>query len=427
MAISLLPLSWKVVIEQRLVKPTIDLTMKTAFLTFALFTGLLYPCVSQAATLTIKGSDTMVVLAQRWADAFMQANPGIQVQVTGGGSGTGIAALLNRTTDLAVSSRPIRAREVATAVLNSGQKPAETTTALDGIGIVVHKENPVEALSMEQLEAIFTGKITNWKEVGGPDLEMTVYSRENNSGTYAFFRDHVLNGQDFSQRAQTMVGTAALMSAVSQDPRGIGYGGIGYTGDIRVLPVIPVGAAKPVPPTEENVISRAYPISRELFIYVDPVALKPESNAFIAFVLGADGQRIVREVGFYPLSMPVAAGEQAVASVSAPNAGGSRTGAVPAVAPAEAPAQVTAQPAIGTEGMNGILAIHLHLVERERLLAEREVAIAKREVDAAMRDMRSAEREAAIARRESALAEASAELAKREGAVAAALGLAASN
>lgn len=351
----------------------------------------------------------MVVLCQKWAEAFMKANPGVQVQVTGGGSGTGIAALLNGTTDLAAASRQIKPKEVATAVLSHGSKPQETATALDGIGVYVNESNPVEALTMAQLNDIFTGKITNWNKVGGPDLEITVYSRENNSGTYAFFKETVLDDKDYTSRAQTMAGTAALISAVAEDKRGIGYGGVGYAKGVRIVPLKKTEDAEPAEPTEAKVASGDYPISRALYLYANPKSLTPEANAFLAFVTSPAGQKIVKEVGYYPLDAEVVAD----AAPEASSAAAASTGPQPAVAM--------------PEGSSNVLSVHLELVKREKALIDREIAIARRESEVAMREMRAAEREAAAAKREESVAEAEEGLAKREAAVAAALGLTAQN
>jgi len=354
----------------------------------------------------------MVVLCQKWADAFMKANPGVQVQVTGGGSGTGIAALLNGTTDLAAASRQIKPKEVATAVLSHGSKPQETATALDGIGVYVNETNPIEALTMDQLHDIFTGKITNWNKVGGPDLEITVYSRENNSGTYAFFKETVLEDKDYTQRAQTMAGTAALISAVAEDKRGIGYGGVGYAKGVRIVPLKRTDDGEPAEPTEAKVASGDYPISRALYLYANPKSLTPEANAFLAFTTSPDGQRIVKEVGYYPLNA-------AAVAEAAPDS-------KPA-ASATNPQPAAAAPVAMPEGASNILSVHLDLVKREKALIEREIAIARRESEVAMREMRAAEREAAAAKREESVAAAEESLAKREAAVAAALGLTAQN
>jgi phosphate transport system substrate-binding protein len=180
------------------------------------------------ADITVKGSDTLVILAQKWAETYMGQKPGVKIQVTGGGTGTGFAALQNKTTDLCNASRKIKSAEIAKCLEAFGKRPTEYKVALDGLSIYVAAENAVKELTVEQLELIFTGKIKNWKEVGGNDAPITVYSRENSSGTYEFFKEHVLKGKDFAASAQTMPGTAAVLQAVAKDKNGIGYGGAAY-------------------------------------------------------------------------------------------------------------------------------------------------------------------------------------------------------
>ena len=250
-------------------------------------------------TLTIKGSDTMVILAQRWAEAFMQGNDGVSVQVSGGGSGTGIAALINGTTTLANASRRMEDVEKAQVTGRRGAAPVETAVALDAIAIYVHEDNPVPPLTLEQLEAIFRGKITQWREIG-PDLgRIVLYSRENNSGTYAYFKEKVLDDLDFAPHAQTLPGTAAVIQAVSRDVRGIGYGGIAYADGVRLVP-ISAGAAGAVEATLENAVSGRYPLSRNLYVY-SAGAPAGVAKRYLDFVLGAAGQRLVEGVGYYPL------------------------------------------------------------------------------------------------------------------------------
>src|SRR5262245_16382475 len=148
--------------------------------------------VASAGNITVKGSDTLVILAQKWAEVYMGQNPSTKIQVTGGGSGVGIAALQNKTTDLCNSSRKMRAPEIANCVAAFGRRPTEYKVALDGLSVYVNEGNPIKELSLDQLEQIFTGRARNWKDFGGPNAPITVYSRENSSGTYEFFKEHVL-------------------------------------------------------------------------------------------------------------------------------------------------------------------------------------------------------------------------------------------
>ena len=252
-----------------------------------------------AGTLTIKGSDTMVILAQRWAEAYMRTHPGAIIQVSGGGSGTGIAALINGTADIATASRSIKDSERRTIAELHGGEVHETRVALDALAIYVHESNPVRSLTIEQLRRIYRGHVHNWSALGGPDRRIILYSRENNSGTYAYFKEHVLDELDFAAEAQTLPGTAAVINAVSQDPGAIGYGGIGFGRGVRTVPVAE-GDGPPVAPTLENATGGAYPLARYLHLYTadEPTGLAAE---LIEWVLSPEGQALVEEVGFYPL------------------------------------------------------------------------------------------------------------------------------
>ncbi len=251
-------------------------------------------------TVTIKGSDTMVILGQRWAEAYMKSRPDVRVQVTGGGSGTGIAALINGTTDIAQASRPMKDAERRSAEARRGAKVTEIPVALDALSIYVHESNPVDALSLPQVRKIYTGVITNWKEVGGEDAPITLYSRENNSGTYVFFKEHVLEDDDFDPSAQTLPGTASVVNAVASDPNGIGYGGIAYAAGIKPLAIKKDDASPAVTGTLENAQSGSYPLARELYFYL-LAGKNPAADAFAAWVTSPDGQKLVSDVGYYPL------------------------------------------------------------------------------------------------------------------------------
>ena len=250
--------------------------------------------------LTIKGSDTMVILGQRFAEEYMKANPGTVVQVNGGGSGTGIAALINGTVDLAQSSRPMKDKEKQQAEQNRGSKLNETPVALDALAIFVHSTNPVSELSIAQIADIYTGKVTNWKQVGGKDTTIVIYGRENSSGTYEYFREHVLNKTDFAPRVQTLSGTAAVINAVGSDVNGIGYGGIAYASNVKAIAVKKDAATPGVEPKEENVANGTYPISRNLYFYWLANA-RPELETFVNWAISPAGQSVVGRVGYYPL------------------------------------------------------------------------------------------------------------------------------
>lgn len=256
---------------------------------------------AQAGNITVKGSDTMVVLAQKWAEAYMAKNPATKIQVTGGGSGTGLAALQNKTTDICNSSRKIKAAEIANCVQAFGKRPTEYKAAMDGLSIFVNESNPIQDITMEQLELVFTGKIRNWKELGGADAPITVYSRENSSGTYEFFKEHVLKGKDFAASAQTMPGTAALLQAVAKDKSSIGYGGAAYGQGAKHLKVKKDAGSPAIEPNEEMVVKGTYPISRYLFIYINPALDKGEVANYLNWIRSDAGQSVVKDIGYFPL------------------------------------------------------------------------------------------------------------------------------
>jgi phosphate transport system substrate-binding protein len=273
--------------------------MKTTLTTLAL--AALASFVSAETKITVKGSDTMVILAQKWAETYMTDHKDVSIQVTGGGTGTGVAALQNNTTDLCDASRPLKSAELLECVKAFKAKPNEHKVALDGLAVYVSAGNPVKELTLAQISDLFTGKITNWKDVGGADAPVVLYSRENSSGTYEFFKEHVLNKQDFAASAQTMPGTAAVLQAVAKDASGIGYGGAAYGAGAKHLLVKKDAASAAVEPTKDSVQSGEYPISRALFIYVSP---KVETGAiadYLKWIESDAGQKVVADVGYFPL------------------------------------------------------------------------------------------------------------------------------
>jgi phosphate transport system substrate-binding protein len=257
------------------------------------------PALAAAGTVTVKGSDTMVILAQRWAEEYMKRSSGKKVQVTGGGSGTGIAALVNGTTDIANSSRAIKDAEAAQVRSRYNALPTEIPVAKDGVAVYVNESNPVSQLTVEQLKAIYLGDVTSWKDVGGPNAPIVIYSRENSSGTYVFFKEHVLGNEDFAASAQTLPGTAAVVNAVSKEKYGIGYGGSAYAKGVKEVKIVGKDGQATLP-TAENVRSGKYALSRPLFMYT---RAKPagEVKDFIDFCLSKDGQAIVTQVGYFPI------------------------------------------------------------------------------------------------------------------------------
>lgn len=254
---------------------------------------------AQTRNITVKGSDTLVRLGQRWAEVYMGKNPKEVIQVSGGGSGTGIAALLNSAVDICEASRDMKPEEYKLAE-EKGITPYRISVALDGIAVYVNESNPVAEATLAQLKDIFQGKITNWKELGGPDQEIIVYGRENNSGTYAYFKEHVLKEEDFADKVQGLPGTAAVVNAVSKDPSGIGYGGLAWATGVRDLPVKADENTPAVQPSIETVVAGAYPISRELYWFTNG---KPEGRikALVNWVLSEEGQAIADSTGYIRL------------------------------------------------------------------------------------------------------------------------------
>lgn len=262
-----------------------------------------------AQNITVKGSDTIVILGQRWAEKYMQQNADVAIQVTGGGSGTGIAALMNGTTDIANSSRPIKDSEIEKAK-QAGYYPFEVKAALDSLAVVVGADNPVEVLTLKQIMGIYTGRINNWNEVGGKDEAILRYCRESNSGTYVFFKEHVLKNQDYAADCQTMPGTSAVANAVGKDSKGIGYGGAAYFTSAPGLKIISVkkddksDAVNPVKTDGKLDYDAAwtgrYPIARYLYLYT---GFKPKGQIkqYIDWILSPEGQKIVEEVGYIPV------------------------------------------------------------------------------------------------------------------------------
>ena len=258
-------------------------------------------------SLQIKGSDTMVNLCQAWAEAFMARYPKVTVAVTGGGSGTGIAALLGGTCDLAAASRKMTAKEIAAAT-SQGAAPQEVVTALDGLAVVVHPSNPVKRLTLAQLADLFTGKIRNWKELGGSSKAVVLLSREVNSGTHVYFKEHVLPAasgegpKEFSPEALLLPSSQAIADEVASNPSGIGYYGMGYLNPKNAVVAVAKTPADPyITPSEEAVRSGIYPISRPLLLY-SRGAPQGAVKAFVDFVMSADGQAIVRTIDFVPVA-----------------------------------------------------------------------------------------------------------------------------
>jgi phosphate transport system substrate-binding protein len=269
----------------------------------------------EKTVITIKGSDTMVNLSQKWAEEYMKLHPEVSIQVTGGGSGTGVAALLNKTTEIANSSRELKPAELEDAK-TKGVTPFTYQVALDGIALIVHPESKVDSLTIQQVSDIFSGKITNWKKIGGIDMPITLYGRENSSGTYEFFKEHVLgkvDGKqvDYSPSTQVLQGTAALGEAVARDVKGIGYGGVGYFAertDVKILHIKKDKDSPAISPAENTKVnydaiwSGDYSISRYLYCFTNGEATGKIKD-FMDFIISQDGQNVVRTMEYIPLPL----------------------------------------------------------------------------------------------------------------------------
>lgn len=261
--------------------------------------ALLISVAAFGQTVRVIGSDTALPLTQKEAEAFIKTNKNASIAITGGGSGVGIAALTEGTTDIAMASRPLKFYEkikLQTAKINYKQ----VEIAKDALSVIVHPSNKVSKLSRQQLEDIFTGKITNWKQVGCSDMRIIVYTRETSSGTYEFFKEHVMNKKDFERTALSISATGAIIQSISQTKGAIGYVGLAYLNK-RVKPIaISFNGKGYVAPTVKNALSGKYPITRPLYYFYD-VKREKVVMPFISFVLSKKGQQIVKEDGYIPV------------------------------------------------------------------------------------------------------------------------------
>ena len=258
-------------------------------------------------SIQVKGSDTMVNLGQAWAEKYMEKNAGDFVAVTGGGSGTGLSSLISGTCDIAMSSRNIKDKEIALAIAK-GINPYEIKIALDGLAVVVNPNNPVGKLTIDQLAGIFAGRITNWKELGGRDAKIVILSREVNSGTHVYFKEHVLrkgdpNARDeFAPSALMLSSSQAIADEVAGNSAAIGYYGMGYISAKQKPVMVALNEnSEYETPSIENVINGKYPISRPLFLYTNGEP-KERVKKFVDFCLSVEGQDIVLKTDFVPVN-----------------------------------------------------------------------------------------------------------------------------
>lgn len=260
---------------------------------------LLASSFTEQSRISVKGSDTMVILAQKWAEFYMKQNPATSIQVTGGGSGVGITALINGTTDIANASRPMKQTEIEKLKARFNTLGVQIPCAKDGVTIFLNEANKVQELTLKQLSDIYQGRIKNWKEIGGNDAEIRTYGRENSSGTYIYFHDEVVKG-DYAAGVQSLPGTAAVVNAVKKDINGIGYGGAAYAVGVKHAKVKKDAASPAVLPTGESIKKGDYPITRYLYMYMRnrPTG---EIKKYIDWILSQEGQNIVAEVGYFPV------------------------------------------------------------------------------------------------------------------------------
>ncbi|OFY60258.1 MAG: phosphate-binding protein [Bacteroidetes bacterium RBG_19FT_COMBO_42_10] len=249
--------------------------------------------------ITVKGSDTMVILSQKWAELYMKSNPEVTIQVTGGGSGVGITALINGTTDICNASRPMKQTEIAKLKARYNTLGVEIPCAKDGVTIYLNEANKVNEFTLKQLGDIYSGKIRNWNELGGNNAEIRLYGRENSSGTYTYFHDEVVK-TDYAATVQSLPGTAAVVNAVKKDVNGIGYGGAAYAVGVKHAKVRKDADNPAFLPTTENIRKGDYPITRYLYMYLRnrPTG---EAKKFIDWILSQEGQMVVTEVGYFPI------------------------------------------------------------------------------------------------------------------------------
>ena len=251
-----------------------------------------------SGTIVVKGSDTLLIVAQLWAEDFIALHQHVNIQVAGGGSGTGFAALKDKTTDIADASREIKASEVTDSKAN-GVNPVEWVVGLDGISIVVHPNNPITSLTLVQLELIYNGTYTNWSQVGGNDATIITYGRQSTSGTYDYFREHVLHNANFRADNRELAGNAEIVQTVEGDANGIGYVGVAYTKQGVNVKVLKIGATADAvyEPTVANIKSTTYPIARKLYIYTNGIPTGT-LGAYVSYILGPSGQQILEEAGY---------------------------------------------------------------------------------------------------------------------------------
>jgi phosphate transport system substrate-binding protein len=264
------------------------------------------PSSSATTVIQNKGSDTMVNLALAWAEAYQKVKPQVSISVTGGGSGTGIAALANNTVDIANASRKIKPEEIE-QIKSKGVDPIEFIVARDAIAVVINPNNPVNELTLQQVSDIYSGKYTNWSEVGGEDRPIVRLSRETNSGTHVYFLEQVVRLGDkenktlFSPDTLLLPSSEGITAEVRDNPNAIGYDGLGYvTDEVKVVAIAADPGGEYVYPSAESVNNQTYPIARDLYMYSAGIP-SPIEKAYLEWIMSPPAQEIVTQLGFVPL------------------------------------------------------------------------------------------------------------------------------
>jgi phosphate transport system substrate-binding protein len=252
------------------------------------------------ANITIKGSDTVLPLAQKEAEELMLKNNAVSITIVGGGSGVGITALIDGTTDIAMASRDFKTEEKINFV-ESDMKIEKTIIAFDALAVIVNPKNPIKKLTRIQLEKIFTGEFSNWKDVGGPDAKIVAYSRESSSGTYEFFKEHVMDNKNYATNVLSLPATGAIVQAVGQTKDAIGYVGLAYeTKEVTQIAVSYDDGKTYIEPTVASAKDKSYPISRPLFYMYNASSIQ-KIKPILDYALSEEGQRVVQSIGYVPV------------------------------------------------------------------------------------------------------------------------------
>lgn len=272
---------------------------------FVLIASLPQACTAaEQRLIQIHGSDTMLILNKEFASVYGKEHPAVTFNVSGGGSGVGIGELLEGNVDIAAASRAMKRSEKKMFLDRTGAEPKEYIVALDGIGIYVHNNNPVNRLTIPQLKGILSGSIRNWSQVGGLNQQIDIYNRDKFSGTRAFMKDHILVDEDFYDEAVEVSSTSMVTACVARNQRAIGYGGIAYSQGAHIIRLADDPMSNGVWPSHENIASGKYSLSRPLYFYVNPKSMDDTVTNFVDWVKGPEGQTVVTFVGYHPAPGP---------------------------------------------------------------------------------------------------------------------------